>query len=269
MASQASRRSATMALPASRQPSSIRPVAREDCSLTVVAYGYQAELARRVLERLAIEEEIFAELLVPAQLSPVDWVPLERSVAATGSLLDGRGVHRRLVVGHRGRGRAGLSAVRAPAPSSRRAGERARRHPQRTQPGGRDAGRRRGKSKTPSERPQREAGDDPHDRRQQRNGDRDGVARRRPFAGNGRRTRGRGRDEQGGAGRRGSGRPATCCGEPKRASRSALSIRSRTCFPTPAALEEHAARLAEAAKQARGVDLQRRCVPRPPRQAGR
>jgi pyruvate/2-oxoglutarate/acetoin dehydrogenase E1 component len=66
---------------------SIRLVAREDCSLTVVAYGYQAELARRVLERLAIEEELFAELLVPAQLSPVDWAPLERSVSVTGSLL--------------------------------------------------------------------------------------------------------------------------------------------------------------------------------------
>jgi acetoin:2,6-dichlorophenolindophenol oxidoreductase subunit beta len=66
---------------------SIRLVDREECSLTVVAYGYQAELARRVLERLAIEEELFAELLVPAQLSPVDWAPLERSVAVTGSLL--------------------------------------------------------------------------------------------------------------------------------------------------------------------------------------
>jgi pyruvate/2-oxoglutarate/acetoin dehydrogenase E1 component len=66
---------------------SIRFVPREECSLTVVAYGYQAELARRVLERLAIEEELFAELVVPAQLSPVDWAPLERSVAVTGSLL--------------------------------------------------------------------------------------------------------------------------------------------------------------------------------------
>jgi acetoin:2,6-dichlorophenolindophenol oxidoreductase subunit beta len=66
---------------------SIRLVPREDCAATVIAYGYQAELARRVLERLAIEEEIFAELLVPAQLSPVDWAPLEGSVAATGSLL--------------------------------------------------------------------------------------------------------------------------------------------------------------------------------------
>jgi pyruvate/2-oxoglutarate/acetoin dehydrogenase E1 component len=66
---------------------SIRLVAREDCSLSVVAYGYQAELARRVLERLAVDEELFAELLVPAQLSPIDWAPLERSVSATGALL--------------------------------------------------------------------------------------------------------------------------------------------------------------------------------------
>jgi acetoin:2,6-dichlorophenolindophenol oxidoreductase subunit beta len=66
---------------------SVRPVPREDCSLTVVAYGYQAELARRVLERVAIEEELFADLLVPAQLSPIDWAPLERSVAVTGRLL--------------------------------------------------------------------------------------------------------------------------------------------------------------------------------------
>jgi acetoin:2,6-dichlorophenolindophenol oxidoreductase subunit beta len=66
---------------------SIRMVAREDCSLSVMAYGYQAELTRRVLERLAIEEELFAELLVPAQLSPVDCAPLERSVSVTGSLL--------------------------------------------------------------------------------------------------------------------------------------------------------------------------------------
>jgi acetoin:2,6-dichlorophenolindophenol oxidoreductase subunit beta len=66
---------------------SIRLVPREDCSLTVVAYGYQAELSRRVLERLAIEQELFGELLVPAQLSPIDWGPLERSATATGSLL--------------------------------------------------------------------------------------------------------------------------------------------------------------------------------------
>jgi acetoin:2,6-dichlorophenolindophenol oxidoreductase subunit beta len=73
--------------PGSLPTVSIRLVPRDECSLTVVAYGYQAELARRVLERLAIERELFAELLVPAQLSPVDWAPLERSVGATGSVL--------------------------------------------------------------------------------------------------------------------------------------------------------------------------------------
>ena len=66
---------------------SIRFVPREECSLTVVAYGYQAELSQRVLERLAIEQEVFAELLVPAQLSPIDWGPLERSATVTGSIL--------------------------------------------------------------------------------------------------------------------------------------------------------------------------------------
>jgi len=66
---------------------SIRLANREECSLTVVAYGYQAELARRALERLAFDEELLAELIVPAQLSPLDWGPLERSVAVTGRLL--------------------------------------------------------------------------------------------------------------------------------------------------------------------------------------
>ena len=65
----------------------LRAVDREDCAATVVAYGYQAELARRVLERLAIEEEIFAELLVPAQIAPLDWAPLEASASVTGRML--------------------------------------------------------------------------------------------------------------------------------------------------------------------------------------
>jgi acetoin:2,6-dichlorophenolindophenol oxidoreductase subunit beta len=56
---------------------SIRPAPREDCSFTVLAYGYQAELARRVLSRLAAEEEIFGELVVVSQISPLDWEPIE------------------------------------------------------------------------------------------------------------------------------------------------------------------------------------------------
>ena len=62
-------------------------VPRADCTVTVLAYGYQAFLATRLIERLAVEEEIFAELLVPAQIAPMDWAPVLRSVRATGSLL--------------------------------------------------------------------------------------------------------------------------------------------------------------------------------------
>lgn len=66
---------------------SIRPVARKDCSFTVLAYGYQAELARRVLSRLAVEEEIFGELVVPSQISPLHWEPIDASVNVTRRLL--------------------------------------------------------------------------------------------------------------------------------------------------------------------------------------
>lgn len=61
----------------------IRPVERDDCIVTVLAYGYQAELARRVAAKLAIEQELFVELVVPAQISPLDWEPIEASVRQT------------------------------------------------------------------------------------------------------------------------------------------------------------------------------------------
>jgi pyruvate/2-oxoglutarate/acetoin dehydrogenase E1 component len=66
---------------------SFRLVARESCRLTVIAYGYQAELVRRVVERLGVEEELFVELLVPAQIAPVDYEPLVASAAVTGRVL--------------------------------------------------------------------------------------------------------------------------------------------------------------------------------------
>jgi acetoin:2,6-dichlorophenolindophenol oxidoreductase subunit beta len=58
-----------------------------DCTVTVLAYGYSALHAAKVLEQLAIEEEIFGELIVPAQIAPMDWGPVEKSVARTGSLV--------------------------------------------------------------------------------------------------------------------------------------------------------------------------------------
>jgi pyruvate/2-oxoglutarate/acetoin dehydrogenase E1 component len=60
---------------------------RPDCKATVIAYGYQAELARRVQARLALEEEIFVEVLVAAQLAPLDLEPIVESAAATGGLI--------------------------------------------------------------------------------------------------------------------------------------------------------------------------------------
>lgn len=62
-------------------------VPREECRCTVLAYGYTALLAQRAIEKLAMEEEIFAELLVPAQIAPMDWGPVEESVSVTGSLV--------------------------------------------------------------------------------------------------------------------------------------------------------------------------------------
>ena len=62
-------------------------VPAEDCTVTVLAYGYSALLAAQALEELAVEEEVFGELVVPAQIAPMDWAPVEASVERTGSLL--------------------------------------------------------------------------------------------------------------------------------------------------------------------------------------
>jgi acetoin:2,6-dichlorophenolindophenol oxidoreductase subunit beta len=58
-----------------------------DCTVSVVAYGYQALLAARVVEELAVEEEVFAELVVPAQLAPLDMAPIEASARHTGRVV--------------------------------------------------------------------------------------------------------------------------------------------------------------------------------------
>jgi len=61
-------------------------------SLTIVAYGYMAELARQAVSRLAYEHEVFAELIVPTQLAPLGDngdlpSPLMESLGRTGRLL--------------------------------------------------------------------------------------------------------------------------------------------------------------------------------------
>jgi acetoin:2,6-dichlorophenolindophenol oxidoreductase subunit beta len=65
----------------------VRYAPRSECTATVLAYGYQAELARRVAARLALEEEVFVELLVPGQIAPLDYEPIVASAAVTGSVV--------------------------------------------------------------------------------------------------------------------------------------------------------------------------------------
>ena len=56
-------------------------------TLTIAAYGYMAELSRQAVTRLAYEHEIFAELVVPTQLSPFMVEPIISSVSHTDALL--------------------------------------------------------------------------------------------------------------------------------------------------------------------------------------
>jgi acetoin:2,6-dichlorophenolindophenol oxidoreductase subunit beta len=55
--------------------------------LTIVAYGYMAELCREAALKLAFENEIFTQLIIPTRLSPFKLEPLFQSVARTGHLL--------------------------------------------------------------------------------------------------------------------------------------------------------------------------------------
>lgn len=57
--------------------------------VTLVAYGYMAELGREALLRLAFEREIFCELVVPAQISPFEAndAALHRSLERSQQLL--------------------------------------------------------------------------------------------------------------------------------------------------------------------------------------
>jgi pyruvate/2-oxoglutarate/acetoin dehydrogenase E1 component len=55
--------------------------------LTLAAYGYMAELARQALERLAYEDELFAELIVPEQLAPFRLEAVIDSARSSGRLL--------------------------------------------------------------------------------------------------------------------------------------------------------------------------------------
>jgi pyruvate/2-oxoglutarate/acetoin dehydrogenase E1 component len=55
--------------------------------LTLTAYGYMSHMALEALHTLAFEYEIFAELVIPTQLSPFNLDPLFESVGKTNRLL--------------------------------------------------------------------------------------------------------------------------------------------------------------------------------------
>ena len=65
----------------------MRVVGAPNPVLTLAAYGHMADLARKALLRLAYEHEIFGELVIFTQLSPVDPAPLIESVGRTRRLL--------------------------------------------------------------------------------------------------------------------------------------------------------------------------------------
>ena len=55
--------------------------------VTLTAYGYLAELARQAMLKLAYEEELFCELILPTRLAPFDVADVVESVARTGCLV--------------------------------------------------------------------------------------------------------------------------------------------------------------------------------------
>lgn len=55
--------------------------------ITLAAYGYMASLALQAVQRLAYENEIFVEVVIPTQLSPFEIDPLLASAQSSGRLL--------------------------------------------------------------------------------------------------------------------------------------------------------------------------------------
>jgi pyruvate/2-oxoglutarate/acetoin dehydrogenase E1 component len=56
-------------------------------TLTLTAYGYMVELALQAMLRLAYEDELFTELVVPTQLAPFELEALWESLGRTGRLV--------------------------------------------------------------------------------------------------------------------------------------------------------------------------------------
>ena len=59
----------------------------EEADLTIVAYGGMAELALSAAERVMMEEDVCAEVVIPSSLNPLDLTPIVNSLLRTGRLL--------------------------------------------------------------------------------------------------------------------------------------------------------------------------------------
>jgi len=66
---------------------SVRVAGAPRADVTIATYGYMADLVLDAIWRLAMEEEVFAEVIVPTRLSPLDAAPILSSLQRTGRLL--------------------------------------------------------------------------------------------------------------------------------------------------------------------------------------
>jgi len=66
---------------------SVRIAGAPEAGITIATYGYMADLVLDAIRRLAMEQEVFAEVVVPTCLSPFDAKPIIESFQRTGRLL--------------------------------------------------------------------------------------------------------------------------------------------------------------------------------------
>lgn len=59
----------------------------QKADVTIVAYGYMAELAEQAAQQLLMEEEIFCEVVVPSSLNPLDLAQITSSLQRSGTLV--------------------------------------------------------------------------------------------------------------------------------------------------------------------------------------
>ena len=66
---------------------SVRIAGVPKADITVTTYGYMADLTLDAVWRLAVEQEVFAEVIVPTCIAPLDSEPVVSSAMRTGRLL--------------------------------------------------------------------------------------------------------------------------------------------------------------------------------------